>query len=299
MKVDCNGDLEIKTQEDFDQLKTCRIYTGNIVVDRTGIVEMSLRGVELLEGNLVIHSNEALQKVDLPNMQAINGQLRMSNNKILRSVLMPSLSILRQFEISVHPNLKELSFPAGLHQIEQFSVTDTTLTSIEGMSMPRIKTLTITNNKYLKQFSAPNLNRIMSSVTISANSPSLVVGFDKLQELDVGTFRNLAGVSLKGLTMVSGDISFVSNGFDKLSLPAMKRVVGTLTLSDNKKLKQLSVPELAFLGGALSVVSNLELTSIDAFPKLEEIDGSLDVAGAFHELRFPVLADASESIQCL
>ncbi|KAI8074431.1 hypothetical protein BC940DRAFT_231244 [Gongronella butleri] len=287
----CSGDIEIKSQEDVDQLKTCRIFSGNVVVDQTGLMEFTLRGVELLEGNLIIHSNDGLQKVNMPHLQAINGQLRLTSNKVLHTLNMPMLSILRQFEMSVHPALKDLRFPMGLNQVDQFTVTDTTITRIEGLNMNRIRTLSVTNNIYLKQVSAANLTRVMGHITLSANSAALVADFNKIRELDVGTFRNLAGLGLKDLSMVTGDLSFISNSFEQLELPSLSRVAGTLTLSENIRLSKLSMPTLSHLGGALSLASNTELASINAFPKLEEVVGSLDIVGSFHEFDLPALAD--------
>lgn len=106
-----------------------------------------------------------------------------------------------------------------------------------------------------------------------------------------GSFRNVAGISLTSLQKVSGDISFISNTFDSLDLPAAVDIIGTLTLTDNMNLSNLSMSKLAHLGGALSVVGNTKLSSVNAFPSLQQVDGTLDLSGNFDEVQFPVLAD--------
>lgn len=107
----------------------------------------------------------------------------------------------------------------------------------------------------------------------------------------MGTFRNLAGISLKELRQVSGDISFITNTFTTLELPSMTGIAGTLTITDNMRLDNLSLPSLTHLGGALSVAGNNELTTVNAFPRLEEVDGTLDIVGNFDQVELPVLAD--------
>lgn len=106
-----------------------------------------------------------------------------------------------------------------------------------------------------------------------------------------GTFRNIAEVKLTNLKQVDGDISFISNSFEELDLPATGDIIGTLTLTDNLNLSNLSMPQLAHLGGALSVSGNTKLATVNAFPNLQQVDGTLDITGGFDEVQFPALAD--------
>ncbi|CAO3618153.1 unnamed protein product [Cunninghamella blakesleeana] len=286
----CQGDIKVKNQGDLDALRSCKNFVGNILIEETTMTEVNINGVETLQGDLTIKSNEGLEKISL-SFQGVNGKLSLINNKILTSLNMPQLSASRVFELAVHPALNEVKFPAGLSQIEQMTISDTTATKIEGLKMSGIKDMTITNNIYLKQLSIGNLTKITGSLTVSANAPSLVADYSSLQTIDVATFRNLAGVSLKELKQVSHDISFISNTFTTLELPSTTQVVGTLTIGDNEKLNTLSFPSLSQLGGALSVYGNSELISVNSFPKLEEVVGTIDIVGSFDEFDLPALAD--------
>lgn len=51
------------------------------------------------------------------------------------------------------------------------------------------------------------------------------------------------------------------------------------------------MPRLTHLGGALSIVGNMKLTSINAFPSLQQVDGTLDLTGNFDEVQLPELVD--------
>lgn len=114
---------------------------------------------------------------------------------------------------------------------------------------------------------------------------------ENIGTINEATFRNVASISLGSLKKISGDISFIQNSFDTLDLPSTTDITGTLTLSDNLKLTNLSMAKLSHLGGALSLGGNLQLTSINAFPALQQVDGTLDLTGGFDEVQFPALAD--------
>ena len=106
----------------------------------------------------------------------------------------------------------------------------------------------------------------------------------------------MAGINLDGLKQVGGDISFISNKFSELNLKEVSEIEGTLTITNNNELSKLGLPKLRRLGGALSLGHNSQLGSIEAFPELEEVDGTLDIVGAFDEVKLPKLSDVSFTI---
>ncbi len=114
---------------------------------------------------------------------------------------------------------------------------------------------------------------------------------DKVETVREATFRNVATISLGNLKKVSGDISFISNTFESLELPATTDIVGTLTLTENINLSNLSMSKLSHLGGALSLNDNGKLSNVNAFANLQQVDGTLDLTGGFDEVQFPALAD--------
>lgn len=173
-KVDaaCQGDINVVTQQDMNQFRNCKTYGGNIMIDNSGVPELNLYGVELIEGDLVITNNNALQRLSMPKLQGINGQLKLANNKILSSVDLKQLYAIRSLEVSVHPALNEIKFPAGLAQAEKITIADTTITKLEGLKLSTVKEIEITNNIYLKSLSFSNMSSI-GSILVSANSPSM------------------------------------------------------------------------------------------------------------------------------
>ncbi|KAI9258393.1 hypothetical protein EDC94DRAFT_613639 [Helicostylum pulchrum] len=286
----CSGDLVITSQHDMDQIRNCKTYGGNLVIDNSAASDLQMNGVELLEGNLIVTNNDGLQSIGLPKLQGINGQLKFANNKLLSSIDVKQLYAIRSLEVSVHPALNDLKFAAGLSQAEKIVITDTTCTKIEGFKMTSAKDIEISNNIYLKNLSFGNLSTV-GNILVSANSPALKLDLSSISGLREAAFRNVASVSLSSLQKVAGDISFISNSFDSLDLPLTTDIIGTLTLTENLNLNNLSMPRLTHLGGALSIVGNMKLTSINAFPSLQQVDGTLDLTGNFDEVQLPELVD--------
>lgn len=168
----CQGDINVVTQHDLDQIRSCKTYSGSIRVDNSAANELKLTGIELLEGDLTVMNNDALQSFSMPRLQGINGQLKFSNNKLLSTIETKQLYAIRSLEVSVHPALNELKFPAGLSQAEKISILDTTCTKIEGLKMTSTKEVEISNNIYLKSLSLGNVTSV-GSILVSANSPAL------------------------------------------------------------------------------------------------------------------------------
>ncbi|OBZ89076.1 Meiotic expression up-regulated protein 10 [Choanephora cucurbitarum] len=286
----CSGDLTVSTQHDLDQIRGCKTYGGNILIDNTAASDLRLNGVELVEGDILVKNNDGLQSVSMPTLQGVNGQLVFANNKLLSNIDIKQVYALHGIEVSVHPALNELVFSTGLSQADTINIADTTITRLEGLKLSSAKDIHITNNIYMKSLSFTNMTKL-GSILVSANSPTLRVELDDLETLHDGTFRNIASLSLKKLKRIAGDISFISNSFDTLDLPSTTDIGGTLTLTDNLALNNLSMARLGHLGGALSVTNNNKLSSVNAFSSLQQVDGTLDITGGFDEVDFPVLSD--------
>ncbi|KAI9253982.1 hypothetical protein BDA99DRAFT_587214 [Phascolomyces articulosus] len=293
VSANCNGDIKVTSQGDLDAIKTCKKYQGGITIEGVGTNKLTLRGIQTLKGDLIVKDNNALQTLILENLQVIDGQLKMENNKILSKFEPKALSGVRSFEAAVQPALSSIVFPAGLSQSDRFVVSDTTTTRIDGLKMGKVSSMVIDNNIYLKSVGLNNLTEITGSLTVSANSPGLNLDIHSIKSIKEGSFRNLAAINLDGLKQIVGDISFISNTFSELRLKELNDIGGTLTITNNNQLTKLSLPKLHRLGGALSLGQNSQLATIEAFPELEEVDGTLDIVGTFDEVKLPKLSDVS------
>lgn len=107
----------------------------------------------------------------------------------------------------------------------------------------------------------------------------------------MATFLNLAQIDMPALKDIRSDISFHENEMTVLNLDKVELIGGTMTIANNNKLTETSFKNLYRIDGALSIGNNTQLTSIDGFPKLAEIHGTVDLAGGFDIYNLPVLQD--------
>lgn len=112
-----------------------------------------------------------------------------------------------------------------------------------------------------------------------------------METLQKGTFLNLNQLDMPSLSIVKGDISFHENEFESLKLDKLTNVGGTMTVANNNKLTETSFKSLSLITGALSIGNNTQLQSIDGFPVLSEIHGTVDLAGNFGTYSLPALQD--------
>lgn len=109
--------------------------------------------------------------------------------------------------------------------------------------------------------------------------------------VETGDFRNVAQLSLPQLTRVSGDITLNDNNVSQLQMDQVELVKGTLTMANNANLVSASFQHLSKIGGAFSIGNNPQLAAIDGFPALNEVDGTVDIAGSFDSYALPALQD--------
>lgn len=107
----------------------------------------------------------------------------------------------------------------------------------------------------------------------------------------MATFLNVAQIDMPALTNIRSDISFHENDMTILNLDKVELIGGTMTIANNNKLIETSFKNLIRIDGALSIGNNTHLTSIDGFPKLAEVHGTVDLAGGFDIYNLPVLQD--------
>ncbi|CDH55375.1 cell wall protein ecm33 precursor [Lichtheimia corymbifera JMRC:FSU:9682] len=286
---DCSGDLKVDSQAELAKLQSCKSYAGTITIDSTTAPTLDFAGVSTVEGDIVITDNGQLTQIVFPNLERITGTMRLENNTLLSKIEWPSLNTLDALDVTVQPSLSSISFPAGLSNANKISIADTMAASIDGIVLSHIDTLAVDNNAQLKKLDLRNLSDVSSTICVSANSPRLNLDLSHLQSVQQGSFVDLANITLPNLEKVKGDLSFTDNHFDSLNLPNMTDVSGTLTVAGNNKLEKLSVPELQRLGGALLIANNTRLDAVEAFPKLEQVDGSVDLTGSFRLVDLPKL----------
>lgn len=203
---------------------------------------------------------------------------------------LPSLTQAKQLTLAVLPVLEHIQFPAKLTKVEDVRIEDIRASGIDGFEPASLNSLTLTENSYIKSFKL-SVQELLGSLYVTANGHDLAFEASELTSLQNATFRDLASLSMPKLTQVTSDISFHQNAFDKLNLDSIQLIGGTLSVANNDKLTETSFKSIERIGGALSIGNNTQLTAISGFPKLNEVDGTVDVAGGFDQYELPQLQD--------
>ena len=175
----CSGDVEVKSQGDLDPLKSCRKYSGTITIEKSSVADLKLPGVMEIDGDMHIRNNNALSRLSFPHLQSIKG-LYMDNNRELNRLDLSALTDVQTFQVAVHPALSDISFPAGLSHVSKMAISDTTTTRLDGLKMDKVDELLIDNNIYLRTLDIANLTEVSKSMSISANSPDLMLDVSKV-----------------------------------------------------------------------------------------------------------------------
>ncbi|KAI9282429.1 hypothetical protein BC943DRAFT_281584, partial [Umbelopsis sp. AD052] len=291
--LDCSTDVVIKSQADIKALGTCQVFAGKITVSQVPIEELDFTGLQEVRGEMLFTDINSVTKVSLPDLKVVSGGLRFESVRDLHAISMPKLIAVGNFVLSTAPALTTLDFSAGLSQANAITVSDTTATEVRGINVAKVQSLIVDNNHYLKSVNLSSITDINDSVRIAANAPGFNVDLSNLQTLKSADFRNIEGILLSSLNKIDGDLTFISNTFNSLDIPKLKTVAKTITIGSSNNLSKLGMQELTFVGGALSVGDNPHLTIIDSFPKLNEVDGTVDITGGYDDLQMPSLTDVS------
>lgn len=243
---------------------------GNVVLNTQADVDAFARsGIDVIRGNLIIGAEKGGPAFDsIRNLEGLENLLEVEYNVIVNETFAGETL-----------NLKSLRSMYGL----------TRTTDDRG------------NNiicKNLKNIVLPSLTEVVSGITIRQphiqriEMPALVrVGGNMTVNTD-----ELNAIDLTSLETVRGDLSFTSgrNGtkLETFSLPALKELGGTLSLSDIPQMTAVDLPDLASAGGFSMTgcvkISNLTNTI------LENLTGELTLSGnnSLSEVQFPTLKKA-------
>jgi len=191
--------------------------------------------------------------------------------------------------------LSTLTFPAIITKSSSVLITNTFLSTLDGINLATAKVLDINNNNRLRKFDTQIVN-VTGSLTIDSNGQNLDVTFPNLQMVGNATFRNASGVTLPSLASVSGAIGFYGCNFESLSAPNLTTIGGTangaqgggVAFVANSQLANISLPLLKNVAGAVQIANNSALTAID-LPSLSSVGGAIDFSGNFSTPQLPAL----------
>jgi len=275
----------INSQADATALADCATISGSVVVSSAASGVISIDGPQQIKGDLICENAGGLTSLSSISIGTITGSFTLNNLTLLSTLSMSDLQTVGTIAWTALPALSELTFPSTVSKATSVTISNTFLSTLDGINLETVQTLQIDNNNRLKTFSTQIAN-VSSSVNINANGDSLAVSFPNLIWAANMTFRNVSSISIPSLAVVNGSLGFYGNYITSLAAPNLTSVgssatgSGSLAFVSNDKLANISLPLLTSVGGADQIANNTELSSI-SFPELSTVGGAIDFSGNF------------------
>ena len=275
----------INSQADATALASCSTISGSVLVSSSAAGDISIDGPQQIKGSLICENAGGLTSLSSTSIGTITGDFTLTNLTLLSTLSMTDLVSVGTIGWTALPALSQLTFPATVSTATSVTISNTFLSTLDGINLDTVETLQIDNNNRLKTFST-QVSNVTSSVNINANGDSLVVTFPNLIWAANMTFRNVSSVSIPSLAVINGSLGFYGNYMTSICAPNLTAVgdtatgSGSLAFVSNDKLANLTIPQLATVGGALQIANNTGLSSI-SFPALTTVGGAIDFFGNF------------------
>lgn len=215
----------------------------------------------------------------------IGGAFELGNLTKLSALTMSVLEEVEEINWIALQALDTLSFNANISKADKVVIGNTFLSTLNGINLATVKTLDISNNNRLLEFTA-DLGNVTESLVIGTNGRNLKVSFPDLIWAANMTFRNVSSVDLPNLAVVNGSLGFYGNFLEEVAAPKLTSVgqfatgQGSLAFVANSKLTKIDMGLLKTVGGAAQIANNTLLNDID-FPALESVGGAVDFSGTF------------------
>ncbi|KAK9463452.1 uncharacterized protein V1516DRAFT_661583 [Lipomyces oligophaga] len=288
-QTSCNAtSLTAFTQADLDKISSCEVFSGNIILSppTTG-VSFSINGVQEIGGSLTCTSNANLTSLSAASLETIDGTFDLTEVTQLGTLNFPRLATVGAINWVTLPSIQSLTFTTGVTNCQDILISDTSLSTLDGISLTQVARLEVNNCLDLDEISMP-LQYVTDAVDISYNGATNVT-FPSLVWANNLTFQDVSSISTPKLSTVNASYIIISNTM-KSFVSKNLTSVGGLSVSKNDALTSLSFPNLETIGTAgLEISNNTKLVDISGFPKLTSVSGAIVLAGDFDNATFPDL----------
>jgi hypothetical protein len=279
---DSCGDTTVSTQSDADALDSCTTISGDIKIKSDFSGTLTLSGIEKITGSLTGTNCTALTGIIAPSLVSISDSFTLNEVTLLTELSFAELTTVGEINWEALPALESLTFTTGVTDAGDVIITNTGLTSLDGISLETVGKFQITDNTNLKTININNLKNATDLVNFAGNWNKLEIEFPNLESASNMTFRNISSVSMPSLEKLKGQLGFWGTEFKTFSAPNLT-TTADLTFNDNSALTNISMPVLKTVEGGFVVTRNDKLSDID-LPKLETVSGAIDFSGTFDTL---------------
>jgi hypothetical protein len=283
--------VTIKSQSDADALNGCTTFTGNIEISKDvpsgGI---SLGGIQQINGDLIANKAVKLTALSATDLGSISGTIKFTSLTTMSSLEFPSLSQVGAISWTTLNALQSLTFTTGVTKAKSVFITDTALTTLDGINLATVDSFEITNNAYLRKIET-QVGNISQALIINNNGPNLELTFPNLIWAFNMTVRNVSSLSIPSLKVVNSTFGVYGSYMESVIAPNLTKVGGDVAFVADSSLTNISMPLLQTIGGGLLIANNSKLMDITGFKNLKSAAGAISISGNFTKAAFPALED--------
>ncbi|EAW10145.1 GPI-anchored protein Ecm33 [Aspergillus clavatus NRRL 1] len=278
-----DGDtIKIASQGDADGYATCKTIKGDVEIDEHLSGSVIFSGVEQITGTFSCAGGANISSISAPELNSISDTFKLNGLTTLTTLSFPSLTRVGSIQWTALPQLNSLDFNKGVSDAGDVAITNTGLTSLDGISLNTVGQFDITENLQLKTVNVNELKNATGLINFAGNLNSLEVDLPNLSSGTNMTFRNVSAVSVPSLHNLTGQLGFWGNSFQSFSAPNLTET-GDLIFNDNGKLNNISMPSLETVNGGFQIARNDKLNTIE-LPSLSVVAGAIDFSGKFDEV---------------
>lgn len=269
----------------------CKTVKGDITFDEdsdiTGDIDIS--GPEEVEGNVVV-KKAGINSLSSSSIEKIGGKFQLQELKQLATIDFTALEEVNEIEWIALTALESVKFGTdGVTTSDKIRISDTSLSSLEGLNMASVGTFSIDNNQQLTLWET-RLTNITKSLVVADNSADLEVSFPRLRNAADIDVRGVKELDMPLLEEITGSFLLTDNNvMESFVAPNLTETGRTVSLRNNDGLSNVSFPVLTKTGGSLTLHNNQKLVEIDGFPELETVEGSVTMRGNFTDIELPAL----------
>ena len=245
----------------------------------SGLGDVNLNGVKEIYGDLSLKEANSTRTFNAPSLQLVSGKLELTTDVALEHVNLAQLTTVGTLNCEALPKVEHLGLSSGITSAESVYISDTGLSSLEGINVFKLKNFDVNNNAQIKKIDA-GLKKVTESLYVGFNAKKVEVQMDDLKEASNLTFSSVSSLSVANLTNITGSFSWTNSSAEQLRLDSVKSIKQDLTINNNDDLEEVEFPKLENIGGGLTILKNDHLDSID-LGKLKKVEGAVNVKGDF------------------
>ena len=247
---------------------------------------ISLAGIQQINGDLIANQAVKLTELSAPALGSVSGTIKFTSLTTMSSLQFPNLSQVGAISWTTLNALQQLTFTTGLTKAKSVFITDTALTTLDGINLATVDSFEITNNAYLREIDT-QVGNISQALIINNNGPNLKLTFPNLIWAFNMTVRNVSSLSIPSLKVVNSTFGVYGSYMESVIAPNLTKVGGDVAFVADSSLTNISMPLLETIGGGLLIANNTKLLDITGFNSLKSTAGAISISGNFTKYVYP------------